>query len=37
LVDVVWDAGDWQLVFDEPAMDLRGLQPQDSYLVWGPA
>ena len=37
LVDVVWDAGDWQLVFDEPAMDLRGLQPQDSYLIWGPA
>lgn len=37
LVDVVWDAGDWQLVFDEPAMDLRGLQPSDTYLVWGPA
>ena len=37
LVDVVWGAGDWQLVFDEPAMDLRGLQPQDSYLIWGPA
>ena len=30
-------AGDWQLVFDEPAMDLRGLQPRDSYLIWGPA
>ena len=37
LVDVVWDAGDWQLFFDEPAMDLRGLQAQDSYLIWGPA
>jgi hypothetical protein len=36
LVDVVWDDRDWQLVFDEPAMDLRGLQPQDSYLIWGP-
>jgi len=37
LVDVVWDDRDWQLVFDEPAMDLRGLQPRDSYLLWGPA
>ena len=36
LVDVVWAHGDWQLLFDEPAMDMRGLQPTDTYLVWGP-
>lgn len=37
LVDVVWHDGDWSLSFDEPAMDMRGLQPTDSYLSWGPA
>ena len=36
LVDLVWADGDWQLSFDEPAMDMRGLQPTDTYLVWGP-
>lgn len=36
LVDVVWVDGDWSLFFDEPAMDLRGLQSQDSFLAWGP-
>ena len=37
LVEVLWVQGDWQLFFDEPAMDSRGLEPRDTYLVWGPA
>ncbi len=36
LVEVVWVDGDWRLYFDEPAMDMRGLQARDSYLAWGP-
>jgi hypothetical protein len=37
LVEVRWSDGDWRLYFDEPAMDLRGLGPSDTYLVWGPS
>lgn len=37
IVTVRWDAGDWWLVFDEPASDMRPLSPaRDSYLPWGP-
>ncbi len=36
VADLVWAQGDWQLLFDEPAMDMRGLAPTDTYLVWGP-
>lgn len=32
-----WVDDDWSLVFDEPAMDIRTLEPaRDSYLPWGP-
>lgn len=36
LVAVLWVDGDWSLYFDEPAMDSRGLEPSDTYLIWGP-
>ncbi len=36
LINVVWADGDWQLLFDESTMDLRGLAPTDTYLAWGP-
>jgi hypothetical protein len=36
LVHVLWLDGDWSLYFDEPAMDSRGLQASDTFLIWGP-
>lgn len=38
IATVRWVSGDWWLVFDEPAMDLRTLDPaRDGYLAWGPS
>ncbi len=37
IVTVRWVEGDWWLVFEEPAMDLRALDPaRDGYVPWGP-
>lgn len=38
IVTVVWAAGDWWLSFDQPAMDMRVLDPaRDGYVPWGPS
>jgi hypothetical protein len=37
IATVRWVDGDWWLVFDEPASDLRTLDPaRDGYVPWGP-
>ena len=36
LVDVVWVHGDWQLSSTSRRWTCAGLQPTDTYLVWGP-
>ena len=34
---VRWVDADWSLVFDEPAMDMRTLEPaRDGFIAWGP-
>ncbi|MGB7963993.1 MAG: hypothetical protein WCF12_13690 [Propionicimonas sp.] len=37
IATVHWVDGDWWLVFDEPASDLRTIDPaRDGYVPWGP-